>query len=146
MTPDAVAYQNYLRVRDAVLRMKQAGVTGTAAPSEYWNEELSNIDYMIEASPLIIRKLRHHAFQITGIRPYDYRVQDDVRSDAFKGRLQSLIELGGRPCQKEGHSYTRRHQWRCRPKQLARWTEEPKRQRTRSGRTCAVCTCRSANY
>ena len=96
MTPDAVAYQNYLRVRDAVLRMKQAGVTGTAAPSEYWNEELSNIDYMIEASPLVIRKLRHHAFQITGIRPYDYRVQDDVRSDAFKGRLQSLVELGGR--------------------------------------------------
>ena len=96
MTPDARAYQNYLGVRDAVLRMKQAGATGTAAPSEYWDEELSNIDYMIEASPLIILKLRHHAFQITGIRPYDYRVQDDARSEAFKGRLQSLIELGGR--------------------------------------------------
>ena len=90
------AYETYLTVRDAVLRMKRHEGGMSAAPSVYWAEELSNIDYMIEASPLIVRKLRHHSFQLTGIRPYDYRAQDDSRLDAFEQRLCALVELGGR--------------------------------------------------
>lgn len=90
------AFAVYGGVRDAVVRMKTAGIGRAAAPSDYWAEELSNIDYMIEASPLIIRKLRHHAFHITGIRPYDYRAQDDGRREAFEARLKALVELGGR--------------------------------------------------
>ena len=66
-----------------------------ADPSAYWTEELENIDYLIEASPLIVRKLRHHAFHITGIRPYDYRVKGDGRREHFEARLQALRELGG---------------------------------------------------
>ncbi len=96
MTEQRDAYETYLTVRDAVLRMKHHEGLGSASPSAYWAEELSNIDYMIEASPLIVRKLRHHTFQITGIRPYDYRVQDDSRRDAFEQRLGALVELGGR--------------------------------------------------
>ena len=96
MTESRDAYETYLTVRDAVLRMKRHEGLGPAGPSAYWAEELSNIDYMIEASPLIIRKLRHHTFQITGIRPYDYRVQEDSRRDAFEQRLRALVELGGR--------------------------------------------------
>ena len=90
------AYETYRTVRDAVLRMKRHEGVGSAAPSAYWAEELSNIDYMIEASPLIIHKLRHHTFQVTGVRPYDYRVQDDSRREAFEQRLRALIEIGGR--------------------------------------------------
>ncbi|HLG55023.1 MAG TPA: putative sugar O-methyltransferase [Vicinamibacterales bacterium] len=92
-TPEFLAYE---RARDAVLRMKRASAQGGAAdPSAYWLEELGTIDYMVEASPLIVRKLRHHAFHITGIRPYDYRSKGDTRRAHFEARLQALRELGG---------------------------------------------------
>ena len=88
----------YERARDAVLKMiGGAGPASSspAVPSVYWQEELATIDYMIEASPLILRKLRHHAFHITGIRPYDYRTKGDNRREYFEARLNSLRELGG---------------------------------------------------
>ena len=89
-------FEAYLRARDAVLAMKRAaGGGGALDPSAYWREELDNIDYLIEASPLIVRKLRHHAFHITGIRPYDYRSKNDGRREHFTDRLQALRALGG---------------------------------------------------
>ena len=97
MTDDLRAspeFQSYMRARDAVLRMKRASAAG-ASPSAYWAEELDNIDYIIDASPLIVRKLRHHAFQITGVRPYDYRIKNDGRREYFEARLQALRSLGG---------------------------------------------------
>jgi glycosyltransferase involved in cell wall biosynthesis len=94
--PRATAeFQSYLRARDAVLRMKGANAAGAATPSAYWAEELENIDYMIDASPLIIRKLRHHAFHITNLRPYDYRMKGDGRREHFEARLRVLSALGG---------------------------------------------------
>ena len=77
------------------MKLADADVLAGVRPSEYWSEELSNIDYLLEASPLIVNKLRHHAFHITGIRPYDYRSQTDSKRDAFVHRLHALIELGG---------------------------------------------------
>jgi putative sugar O-methyltransferase len=97
----APGYESYQRARDAVLRIKgraaaaAAAVDATAAASGYWTEELANIDYMIEASPLIVAKLRQHAFHITGIRPYDYRDKNDERRQHFARRLHQLRELGG---------------------------------------------------
>jgi glycosyltransferase involved in cell wall biosynthesis len=88
-------YSAYLRVRDAVVAMKHAAPSDAARPSAYWSEELENIDYLADASPLIVRKLRHHAFHITGIRPYDYRNKDDGRREHFEARLNALCELGG---------------------------------------------------
>jgi glycosyltransferase involved in cell wall biosynthesis len=85
----------YERAREAVLNVIRAAAGGPAAPSDYWREELEAIDYMIEASPLIINKLRHHAFSITGIRPYDYRTKGDKRREHFEARLRALRELGG---------------------------------------------------
>jgi hypothetical protein len=99
---DAPGYEAYLRARAAVLRMKGAAASATAGagggavdPSRYWAEELDNIDYLVEASPLIVRKLRHHAFHITGIRPYDYRTKGDGRREHFGQRLDALRALGG---------------------------------------------------
>jgi len=102
MTPDPIspadqtAYAAYRRVRDEVLRMKGAhDVEGReAAPSRYWADELEHIDYLIEASPLVIRKLRHHAFHITGVRPYDYRGAAEQRT-YFERRLRALETLAG---------------------------------------------------
>lgn len=90
MTPEFAAYQ---RARDAVLQMKGAG--GSAEPSAYWAEELENLDYMVDATPLIVRKLRQHAFHVTGIRPYDYRAKGDGRREHFEARLQALSDIGG---------------------------------------------------
>ncbi len=87
-------FQSYLRARDAVLRMK-AAAGADANASAYWTEELENIDYLIEASPLIVRKLRQHAFHITGSRPYDYRNKNDGRREYFETRLRALQALGG---------------------------------------------------
>ncbi|HEY1303445.1 MAG TPA: putative sugar O-methyltransferase [Vicinamibacterales bacterium] len=90
-------FRAYERVRGAVVRMKaEQERRGASAPSAYWAEELGTIDYMIEASPLIIRKLRHHSFHITGIRPFDYRARgDDAPRELFAARLAALRELGG---------------------------------------------------
>jgi glycosyltransferase involved in cell wall biosynthesis len=87
-------FQAYLRARDAVLRMK-GGDPSAASPSAYWSEELENIDYLIDASPLIVRKLRQHAFHITNVRPYDYRNKNDGRREFFEARLQALRAQGG---------------------------------------------------
>jgi glycosyltransferase involved in cell wall biosynthesis len=85
----------YERARAAVLVMTGGAPGGATAPSAYWREELETIDYMIDASPLILRKLRHHAFHITGIRPYDYRSKGDNRREYFEARLNTLRALGG---------------------------------------------------
>jgi glycosyltransferase involved in cell wall biosynthesis len=97
MDRSSPAFRAYERARDAVLQMKRttASSIGVTDPSEYWSEELENIDYLIEASPLIVRKLRHHAFHITGIRPYDYRTKGDTRRQLFEARLRALRDLGG---------------------------------------------------
>jgi len=99
--PGGREFEVYQRVRDAVVQLTGSPGAGPAQsmgaerPSAYWSEELENIDYMVEASPLIIRKLRHHSFHLTGIRPYDYRSKDDARRSLFESRLDALRALGG---------------------------------------------------
>ena len=96
------AFGVYQRVRDAVRQIvgtPLANAGGASAPSDYWSDELENIDYMIEASPLIVRKLRHHAYHISNVRPYDYRVKADAKRENFEARLRALQALDGRALQ-----------------------------------------------
>ena len=51
---------------------------------------------MLDASPLIVDKLRHHCLHITGIRPYDYRSNADERGRQLAQKLAALIDVGGR--------------------------------------------------
>lgn len=89
-------FHAYVRARDAVLAMKRAGGHAfAAAPSAYWAGELENVEYMVDATPLIVGKLRHHAFHITNVRPYDYRDKGDGRREFFEARLRALRALGG---------------------------------------------------
>ena len=88
------AYANYLHVREQVLAMLSAGARAAAAPSLYWQEELENLDYMFDASPLVVAKLRHHCHHLTGIRPYDYRSERDDECDRLAARLSVLREMG----------------------------------------------------
>ena len=88
------AYGCYLRVRDWVLRLLSER-SGPDA-SGYWAEELAGFDYMLDASPLIIRKLREHCYHLTGLRSYEYRGHHRHRAPAFADKLRSLAALDRR--------------------------------------------------
>ncbi len=64
------------------------------APSAYWEEELANFEYMLDASPLIIDKLRHHTHHITGLRVYDYRTDRDRPRERSIEKLRALLAHG----------------------------------------------------
>lgn len=90
---ESIEYKNYLYIRDCVIKMKQLGASmheGINQPSDYWQEELANFDYMIDASPLIVRKLRHHCYHLTGLRVYDYRTNQYIKKIAFEAKLCAL--------------------------------------------------------
>ena len=66
------AFRNYSYARDRVLEMRaQVAAAPEYRPSAYWEEELSAFEYMLDASPLVIEKLRQHTHWITGLRAYD---------------------------------------------------------------------------
>jgi hypothetical protein len=94
----AHAYRAYLRARERVLAMldREPGPEADVhRPSAYWREELENFTYMLDASPLVIEQLRHHAFHLTGLRVYDYRSNRDKPKALLAQKLGALIELAG---------------------------------------------------
>ena len=90
-------YQAYLGVRQRVLELQDVayGEDGDGRPSAYWREELSGFEYMLDASPLIIDKLRHHCYHVTGLRVYDYRSGKDKLHQRLRAKLDRLLEIGG---------------------------------------------------
>lgn len=88
----APAYQAYLTARDAVLTMRERA--GDERPSEYWLEELSGFEYLFDASPLLIDKLRHHTYHVTGLKVYDYRTGKDEMRTRMIEKLRMLREAG----------------------------------------------------
>ena len=90
------AYAAYERVREEVMRMKEAAATdaGAAEPSRYWTEELSGFEYMLDASPLIVERLRHHTYHVTGLRVYDYRSGKHEAREVLERKLRSLLAIG----------------------------------------------------
>lgn len=86
-------YRDYLRIRAELLRRLPSERSMT--PSSYWTEELAFIDYLFDASPLVVRHLRWHTHYITGVRPYEYR--SNAEATAWLGpKLKALHELGNR--------------------------------------------------
>jgi len=93
----SAAFRNYLRVRDRVLEMRaHATAHAESRPSAYWEEELSNLEYLFDASPLVIDKLRHHTYHVTGLRVYDYRTQRTRARQQFVEKLHALSAQGNR--------------------------------------------------
>ncbi len=90
-------WANYLRAREAVLRMNELGQQGSDShvPSAYWREELINFEYMLDASPFVIDRLRHHTYHVTGVRGYEYRTNRDVAMRRFTEKLQAVRKRGG---------------------------------------------------
>lgn len=83
------AYQNYLEVREIVRKMLENQST-SEKPSSYWLEELAGFDYMLDASPLIIEKLRRHTHHITGLRDYEYRNHHSHQAKKLEVKLKAL--------------------------------------------------------
>ena len=88
------AYRNYETVRRRVFEMRtREAQLPHYQPSAYWKEELENFEYMLDASPLIIDKLRHHSLHITGIRVYEYRSNRDRFRTQFLEKVAALKRI-----------------------------------------------------
>ena len=76
------AFKNYTYARDRVLDMRaQVAAAPDYRPSAYWEEELSAFEYMLDASPLVVDKLRQHSHWITGLRAVRLPFAEDARED-----------------------------------------------------------------
>jgi hypothetical protein len=90
----APAYAKFLRVREEVVRMLEAQRAADQSPSDYWVEELEGFDYMLDASPLIISKLRQHMYHVTGLRHHDYRSHRPRQVERYASKLEALKAVG----------------------------------------------------
>src|SRR5262245_58647722 len=92
---NGAAFKNYQFARERVLEMRsQVAAAGEYRPSAYWEEELSTFEYMLDASPLVIEKLRYHTHWVTGLRAYDYRSQRNRARAKFEEKLRALVAAG----------------------------------------------------
>jgi hypothetical protein len=88
------AYRNYEYARDRVVEMRALAAADDGSPSAYWREELAGFEYMLDASPLIVDKLRHHTYHVTGLRVYDYRTGRARAREKFAAKLRALMAEG----------------------------------------------------
>lgn len=82
-------WDNYLNVKEHLVGLNLFG----ADRSNYWEEESSSIEYMVEATPEIISKLRDHCHWLTGVRSYDYKSHHLHKSNALLPKYLALREL-----------------------------------------------------
>ena len=63
-SPSFIAYQKVLPV---VSRYLSSSFDPTSQASSYWFEEIAGFEYLFDASPLIVDKLKEHSYHLTGI-------------------------------------------------------------------------------
>ncbi len=83
-------YKFYLDVRDKIMYMIQ---NSNYKLSSYWAEEVIGFDYMFDATPIIVAKIREHCYHITGERSYNYRLHHQHKAKPFLQRLEQLSAL-----------------------------------------------------
>ena len=81
-------YRFYQETRDKILAM-----VSSYRMSRYWYEEVMGFDYLFDASPLLVSKIREHCYHITGERSYTYRTHHAHKAPPFLERLYDLREL-----------------------------------------------------
>jgi len=92
------AFANYEYVRERVLEMRaRVDAEPNYKPSAYWKEELANFEYMLDASPLIIDKLRAHSFHVTGLHVHRYRSGREREAARYAEKLQALQATARNP-------------------------------------------------
>ena len=90
------AWRAYDRVRRQVIMQQTLGRNRRStghAPSDYWSAELSHLEYMLDASPLVIEKLRHHTHNLTGLHIHQYRQSLNKQRRRYTEKLAALRAL-----------------------------------------------------
>ena len=90
---DGLAYRNYQIIRPWVLDMLSESRSQSDVPSEYWRQETAGFEYMLDASPLIVEKMRDHCYHLTGLHSYEYRDHHGTRKQPFETKFQALRKL-----------------------------------------------------
>jgi putative sugar O-methyltransferase len=85
------AFGHYEHVRDLVLRMMDEAADYQA--SAYWQQEIQGFDYLFDASPLVVAKLREHEYHLTGLRSYEYRQHHADYARRFASKLRRLKDV-----------------------------------------------------
>ena len=67
------SFAAYQKVLPLVSRYLSNCLEPTSQASSYWSEEIAGFEYLFDASPLIIDKLKEHSYHLTGIHSYKYR-------------------------------------------------------------------------
>jgi hypothetical protein len=86
-------YESYSWARAAVLRMLDDEEAKLPEVSDYWRAELDGFQYMLDASPLVVDKLREHCYHITGIKSYDYRDHHSHKAEPYLRKLDQLRQV-----------------------------------------------------
>jgi len=89
----SAAWEAYRWARSHVLPLIEEAAAAGADPSRYWQEELAGFDYLLDATPLIVEKLREHCYHITGLLSYAYRNHHQHRAQPLVHRLRQLQAL-----------------------------------------------------
>ncbi len=87
------AFKNYLYIREWVMRVLEEEKEIVDDPSDYWQEEVDGFDYMLDASPFIINKMREHCYHLTGLRSYEYRQHHIHQAKQFEQKLNALQKM-----------------------------------------------------
>lgn len=60
--------------------------------SDYWSREVLSMDYLLDANPAILMRLREHCHWVTGVHPYQYSThhQNRPEKDNLATRLEQL--------------------------------------------------------
>jgi putative sugar O-methyltransferase len=91
----SAVFRNYEYARARVFEMLgRAKQLAEARPSDYWTEELSNCEYMLDASPLVVDKLRHHSHHLTGLFVHSYRSHRNRQREKLVEKLRELEKVG----------------------------------------------------
>ena len=90
----ATSYQAYQNVLPRITKYVNDYLESSSEASAYWSEEIAGFEYLFDASPLIIDKLKEHSYHITGVHSYKYR-QHHVTSQslAFRQHMERYSHL-----------------------------------------------------
>ena len=88
------AYQAYKKILPRISQYLTNFLESTFEASAYWSEEIAGFDYLFDASPLIIDKLKEHSYHITGVHSYKYRQHHAIsKSWLYKKHLERYSNL-----------------------------------------------------
>jgi len=89
MMENELGWKNYVAIREHLVE-KDLLLEET---SDYWSEESSSIEYMLNATPEIISRIRDHTHWLTGVRSYDYKKHHQHREELFVSKYRRLRDL-----------------------------------------------------